>query len=439
MSLDAFEGGEDVNDIAKLGPWEVGVNNRLPDYALGPKDLRDAANVDIRTSGHVRRRTGVTQQLSGVAHSLWSDDEGELSYVVFEGQLRRVLPGGSLGAAIALDMGLSPVSYFRLGETVYWCNGVRNGRIIHDQYFSWGMEPPSHQPRALANPQGNMDPGDYQFAQTWLNARGEESGTGASGIVVGVPAGGGFTLEGFATPPPGATQMRIYQSLPYGKVLYVYETVPIGTPLVSVVLNRNLGTELKTQFLRPPPVGHLVEYFNGRLYLAAGAVLYFSEPLGYLLFNPRMNFQLFNEDITILAAATAGLAVVADQHYFLEGNDATKFQQRQKLPFRGIVGSMSRMPQSRSRIGQGNVQKLAQSRDAGVVWRCDRGLVIMDMGGDMRVVTEDQLIMRAGRRGASLVRETDGLRHIITSVSDASEDNDTMMAKDFLAGKALER
>ncbi len=44
-----------------------------------------------------------------------------------------------------------------------------------------------------------------------------------------------------------------------------------------------------------------------------------------------------------------------------------------------------------------------------------RGLVIADEQGDIRVVSEDNIVTNPNTRGAALVRETNGIRQIITT------------------------
>lgn len=66
-----------------LGPF-AGINNRLPDHQLNIVErgrkagdyLRNAVNVDLTSSGTLRRRKGSALVQSGTdCHSLWSDGD----------------------------------------------------------------------------------------------------------------------------------------------------------------------------------------------------------------------------------------------------------------------------------------------------------------------------------------------------------------------------
>lgn len=124
---------------AKLGPFPLGVNNRVKDTDLkvrgGPGVpngffLRSGVNVELTDSGKMRRRHGYEQVIAGSGfHSLWSVPDGSYGFYVAGASLYR-LNANLSQALIRNDMSPHrPVSYTMTpGGTVYYADGTRSGR-----------------------------------------------------------------------------------------------------------------------------------------------------------------------------------------------------------------------------------------------------------------------------------------------------------------------
>src|SRR6187402_2960816 len=73
-----------------IGPFSLGVNNRVPDTDLkvrgGPGVtngyfIRAAVNADLSKSGKLRRRDGYTQLVAGAgSHSAWGHEEEDFGF-----------------------------------------------------------------------------------------------------------------------------------------------------------------------------------------------------------------------------------------------------------------------------------------------------------------------------------------------------------------------
>jgi hypothetical protein len=71
--------------------------------------------------------------------------------------------------------------------------------------------------------------------------------------------------------------------------------------------------------------GHIMEYFNARLYVAWNSVLWMTDPLNPDMIDMRNGFKVFRGRITMVKAVKDGLYVSAgDATYFVEGSDPSE-------------------------------------------------------------------------------------------------------------------
>lgn len=121
-----------------LGPWPVGINNRLAPFALTHKQLRNAVNVDLDSQGDARRRSGYTAVYNGVAlRDAYACPAG----VFFvEGFVLKALNANN--TATALDGNwVGPVCYEFFNNVVYLSDGIRTARIVNGAIDTWEVDP----------------------------------------------------------------------------------------------------------------------------------------------------------------------------------------------------------------------------------------------------------------------------------------------------------
>lgn len=426
----------DEADVLVYGPWPAGMDNRRRDQELPPEALRNAVNVDISRDGRASLRAGRVLLTAGVVHSLWANDSFLLA--VFNNTLTRytvsptgVLTGTTVRSGLAANQ---PVSYIDTTERICYSNGIVTGAIIGGVHTPWGTETPASVPTLAAAANGGLPAGRYQVTTTFVGYLGEESGA-RQGALVTIVDGQRVDVSNIPQPVNNlVTGIRLYRTLANGTVFYFAAELAVGVTTASLSVSSSLGTELHTQFFSPPPPGQALGYFNGRIYIAQGGVLWFTEPLRYGAVHHE-GYILFPRDIDVVAGAATGLYVVSDQHYFLRGKGPEDFDNVAKLPFGAVRGTVARLPYARSHVGSRSTAKLAATKEAGIVWMSDRGLVIADMDGDVRVVSEDTIVMTRAARGATLVRERDGRRMIVSTARGFAES--PPVADDFLNAEAV--
>lgn len=385
------------------GPFNLGINNVASDYALAQGELRDAMNVDITLQGHPRRRKGRQLRYAGTAvHSGFSD--GSMLYGVTNGNLSYFTrgPSGVLTPS-TIRSGFPtgrPLAYLHFKSSldrdrIYYSNGLITGMLVDKVDYPWGVERPSGQPLVAASAAGGLDAGTYQVAATFVSVFGEESGTGESARLT-VAQGGGIALSAIPQPASSSVvRVLLYCSEANGKIPYLHTSLPVGTAGAVIGRSLSLGRSLETQFMQPPPPGDVLEPHYGRIYIARGSVLYWTESIRPGGFRPR-NFLLFHEDITLIASTQAGLIVAAGKTYMLPGGDPRAMGLVDRLPYGAFKGTLVRDP-----------------RRELLYWLTPKGLCMATYGGEIRNLSEGRIALRQGARGAGMLREANGIRQLV--------------------------
>ena len=293
----------------KLGPFPLGMDNRVPDYKMALPDeaghlLRDALNVDIGPTGAVKTRSGyVRTATTSDGHSLWAPLSGQFALYADGGTIYRLDASGA-SLPVATGFGYTgKVRYAEVNEAVYFTDGLRVG---------------SYHPRPGPTP-------------AWSSAA----------------------------------------SLHVGE-----------QPLVSM-----------------PPGGH-VAYHGGRLLVALGSALIFSEPFTPNLRDEARGFELFPATITCLAAVEGGVFVVADKTYFIAGGFPAQAV-RAVLEY----GAPEQQPSYR--------------KDGSAHWMSERGLVSCTRAGEIANLQEAHVALRAQGTAATLMREADGMQTLVAALGEA--------------------
>jgi hypothetical protein len=391
----------------KFEGWRDGLNTLLRDDSLPISALRRCVNYDIDDAGRLERRAGRVKVYNGSIQegSLWSGRNRTL--FVEGGDLRELLVmsnGSYASLTLRVGVGAYPMKYLELNGAVYYTNGLVTGVISAiGVNRAWGLPAPGNQPNlAAGGPGGELQEGRYQVVITFLTADGEESGTGvAKQIEVG--AGGSILLSDFPPAPTGAAAIRVYCSHVHGEGLYKVADIAASASTFQIVKVSNVATALlRTQFCQAPPAGHLLEYHNGRIYIASGSVLWHTEALRYGCVHPGRGFLLFPAPITVVKAVSDGLYVCADRTYFVSGMDTPDFKQREVLPYGGVYDTGIDMP----------------NYDA-VAWFSHQGLVFGARNAEILNVMQDRVAVSKYGSGVMQVRERAGLRQIIANLKDA--------------------
>lgn len=380
-------------------PAFSGMNNRLPDFVnRAEKDhfLRTAVNVDLTQAGTIRRRKGTAQAIAGSdCHSLFAfrDD----AFFVDYDELNRIDP--ETLTATAVDGGyMTPrrrASYSVLpdGSTLV-TNGAQFYRVVGDDAFAYPIPLPPYDPEPVYSAVGSLKSGvTYQFLFVLMDDGGVEGGSTIP-VAFTMPADGGVQ---FPVPTVTGYTVQIYMTPANGADFFAVDPMVVSG-IASITLPPTAGRRCRTKLLAPIPTGIIVRNNNGRVFTAAGSMLYYSEPYLPGLYNPLKGFIPFPADITMVEVCGDGLYVSADQTYWF-GGDIASAEMVPVLPYRAITGAASTV-----------------NNTTDIWWMSERGMVVANEQGNAKNVQEKDVAVQPGVSGAALYREQDGVRQLIASV-----------------------
>lgn len=411
-------------DIETRNPYRqaqfTGIDNRNPETKVRPGYVRDMVNVDPTRDGQMpARRLGrdAPFYVGSRVHSAWGD--GAFPWLVFVDS--DVLYGKQSrdDAPVPLRLLTSdePMSYAQVNSELYFSNGTDAGVLrIDGEAHPWACEAPAGQSTLVATPNGGMPAGAYQVAITYRDVLGRESGTGRAAVIA-VPAGGGIALNSLPQPADiGVVTVRIYVTEVNGEVLYHAGDIPRGM-LSAHIAHGPRKMPLRTQFQTPLPPGHLVGVGHGRLFVARGRTVFWSDTLRYgqgVLADNTYRVGMQGDSLDLLAPVAdgmdgAGVYVAAGQRtYWLGGADPKDWRQVMAYPAGVVAGTLA--------WASGEVWGL-DSRTPVPSWLARNGQFCVGLpGGQIVSYNADTAATEGGEYGASLIRDANGQRHMVTTL-----------------------
>ena len=406
-------------ELAKPGPWPLGVNNVAPAQSLplddngNPTSLRLAVNIDLDNAGWPRRRAGTTLRVAHArAHSLFGGSHA--LFAVADGDLV-AFDDGLAATTVVAGVGERYASFAEGPDDVLWSNGLQIGRILPDLSAAPAWIDTPLTPAVAAVGSGGLAAGEYAVSITAFDAAGRESGASPPVALV-VAANGGILLT-LPSMPAGAVRGRIYCSAANGGLdegetaLYAAQEFVPGT--TSLLLGAfEPGRTCATQWLRPLPPGQFVRRWNGRSFVAAVNMLCWSEPLRDGLMHHDSTLR-FGADITLMEPVGEGgdgSGIFLADHaraYFLSGSKPSEWHRVVRYSHPAVRGT--------SVIAPGTAFGLDTTAPV-ACWLATNGVFCLGLpGGQVVPMTEGRLALAPGDHGAMAFREVDGLRQLITT------------------------
>jgi hypothetical protein len=392
-----------------IGPFPKGIDNMSHDYALAEGCCLDACNVVVYPDGTYMSRTGRTPVVAvDRGHSLWSK-EGRTFYGSADklSEITALLPFSS--TLLASGLSGNPISYAKLGDSVWWSNGSQCGVVgVSKTNMLWAL--PSPGVFVLSTTTGTMPSGAYRVALTYSDIDGKESAASeVRSVTLGTQGGIHIVLPAAAS---GAVTTNVYCTAENGSVLYLSTSVASASSsatLSSPVVGRELGART---FLAPQPAGYPIAEFNGRLLSATGKWLVYSDTYNFGLYNPLRDAIQFPDPITTLAPCINGVFVGTEKKtYWLQGRDIAQSELFERFPTGTIRGTEFSIP---------------RSPDVG--WVGIRGICIGAQDGSVRVPQEGTFLSPVGDRGAALVTQD---MFVVSSV-DGNDAYPPIVASEFI-------
>lgn len=412
-------------DILSIDGWPGGINNRSRETENVTIDnrlriptgqfLRGAKNVDLTVQGKSLRRRGYTLADTGYCHSLWRHKNVPFALMVKDGYLCKISgPVPDVDNVTTVDWG-RPMSYAQVNDRVYFSNGDTVGCIGFDGALrNWGIPVPLT-PIASATPGLGLNAGDYQVALTYIDAYGEESGA-SEPVVVTVAQGAGISVA-LPPAPTEAVRTHIYATQANSEVFALWQPVSAATTSANLgAAGAGDGRVLETHHLAPPIAGHIVRYFNGRMYIAAKDVVMFTESLRYGLIRYSQSVYMMPDEVTLMEPTVDGLYIgYGNTIVFIAGDNPYEVGQKQSIARGAVEGTGTQVPGRF--LGEPSIDYLP------VWWSQQGGMVAGLQGGQVRQLTEDRLAVPTFGAGAILPREREGMMHLISSLRQPGENS----------------
>lgn len=382
----------------RINGWQKGMDNVHDDHELGENTLRRAVNVDFLDSGTIRRRRGSSLQIAMTgAHSLWSDNK-DLALFVLANALHRLWKDGTSAILGAILAGVNHLSYAEAHSTVYFSCATDRGRVRDGVLEPWGVEVPASPPQLDAT-YGNLEPGAYFAAITYVLEDGRESGA-SSLTKITLNERGGIATLGMPVPMSAdVVKKRLYLSTTNGEQLYMAKEGG-SIDQFFVVDAPPTGAELRTAYLTEPPLANCITLSNGRIFLVDALdpkVVWYTEAMDFDHVNRRKNFYQFPVPVTLIVGTKTGLYVCADHTYYIgqagvDGQDLFNVVHE----YGGFAGSAVRIPKSME-----------------FMWMSEAGPVIGHDGGTVEVVSQASLVPGRMTEAAGMLREQDGIKQFV--------------------------
>jgi hypothetical protein len=284
-------------------------------------------------------------------------------------------------------------AYEHFNGSVYFSDGAVTAKIVGGQAFPWGQPVPRSP--SLNFIAGALPPGEYTFAVSTIDSDGLESGLSAPSQLV-LASMGGVQVYGLT---PGVDTI-VYATTPGGSILFEAARTSFGVANISS-LGYDTGHPATTQHMGPPPPGRIIREFNGRMYIAVGDVVWYTEPYSTDLVNYTSGFMQFTAPVSVMEPGDGGMWIVSEGTEFFRGTGPEDFKPETKLDYGAVYGT--------SRV-------VKRTKD--VVWYSEKGMVMGTKAGQVVNMQEKQVAPESGAAGALLIREKDGLRQAIASIKD---------------------
>lgn len=382
---------------SSIGPFNKGFNNIDGEVNLPEGSVRIADNVDFTRDGWFRRRQGYTKIYDGVGiHSLWN------RFFVESGTLN-FLDDNDEATFIASGLTDKPLSYYELDGEVYFSNEDNNGKVGGP----WGVESLSFLPTISVGAGSSLIAGDYQVSFVNIATNGEESGA-TNPVVVTVPDGGSISISNIVSDH----SVGVYVSPVNGEELFFQGNA--HAPTFEIKQYHNNGKGLQTLFMQRAPAGQLICGYKGRMYIAQGSTLWYTEAQRPGLYKPAENFFNLPERITVLLETEHGLYVVADKTYFLTGDDPKKMNL-------SIVGKATGIEGTGVPVDAKDFKLDFNGKVA--YWFSNKGAILGFPNGQLKYISEDRVAAVDAESGCTGYRELDGIRQLITNLSQQNPEN----------------
>lgn len=379
-----------------------GIRNDVDVERLSARDLASGSNIDLDNTGKPSLRRGGSRRVSGAPRSLWSS--GPYGYFLDGTSFKMFAPPSTV---TTLRTGLSAynaMAYTELNGAVYYTNSEITGRVVDGASRPWGTPVPVLPAATIVS--GNLRAGRYGVTATYKRRNGQESGARYMQQVV-VEDGDGFSLALSASTDPDVESIRVYVTGRNGELPFFVGEVPSDQATFVYTDDAPGSVPIATMFKGPPLPGHLSCSFNGRILIARGRYLWYTDPYSPELVDLRKGYLPLDDRPTILAPASAGVYVATrSRTVFLRGSSPESFVVQPVAPYGAPRGNFVEV--------DGGVVTKDGIAGPCVAWLSARGLVVGDGDGRIVNLSQKRYVLPDVDRAATVFKQRGGLNQFVS-------------------------
>ena len=395
-----------------------GINNKAPIDRLPAVDgvfaVRDAVNVDLTDQGSFQRRPGSDKVVTCTnARNL----EGFGDFGLYAEQDKLYSYDGFTSTEVAtLGSPVSRVAYTETPAGIAWTDGYTVN------LFSGGVSRPVAPATPNPEPTVSVTSGGLAAGQYGVMCAAVLDGARSPWthpVFVTVADGGGITVA----LPTRALSVEVFVTSRDGETFYHEATIAPAQTSISIPTVYSDGASATYDVLAPLPGGRILGHHFGRLLSVTGKYLFHSLPWAFGLYRPAYDYIPAPENITLIASTPGGLFIATDKEtYWLAGADLTATTMTRVAPYGAVEGSLSRSPDDNS-----------------LMWFTQNGPVRAAPDGSLTLLQDKAIAFPSANRGTSMIRETNGLKQFIASLSGASSGSAAAVFGSYMDAKSIKR
>lgn len=169
---------------------------------------------------------------------------------------------------------------------------------------------------------------------------------------------------------------------------------------------------IRGRLLGSPPLATSLAYYNGRLYLGQGNVVWATELFSYNFVDKTKNYLQFEGNVLFLGEVTDGLYVGTTEGVWFLAGPAFPLKRTRVMDSPVIAGSMVYIPGELAnppQIGENTATEVAIS----IMFTTTRGICVALDGGRAYNLTEGKFFFPVAKRASAFFRRQDGMNQYI--------------------------
>jgi hypothetical protein len=401
-----------------------GINNKLDPEHTPKEYLKKALNIDLDITGSVSIREGYTKVDSANFTSLWASRRGNGCYATRNGDLVLINKNYSYTTLLS-GVGSAKISFDEVDDIIYFASDNVTGIIQGGILSSWGI-PKNNLSPSVTFGTGNLSAGTYQIAFTYVRNDGIESGTGVASLV-NAPSKSSIIFTAPTITDPSILYTRVYLSTLSSSVLYYMGTALSGSTLNMGSVSENVNP-LRLFNVDAAPTGHIVKYYKGRMYVAQGNILWYSEPFQYQHFRLDSNYIEFPQRITEVMPVEDGIWIGCDRLYLLMGESPDNFRRAIKDNVVIVEGTSTLVSKSFNIVAQvGDTTTNPKTSEYRWIVSSDMGIYSLGNQGEAMNLTVENVEFAQADKGSSLFLESYGMNQYLSILKTNTNPNNSVL------------